>query len=631
VNELPHKISGSWFISIHITQHVECCQGSNHLYSTTIISVIVLYLYNTTMGNQQSLLDRIGAAKLEKQAALMRGTSGAPRTISDCFKEDGTLDEALLFKFNQEKARQQTVEATANQKINAAIMEAFLFEEEEGDSVTASQPPKRRRKEKGLVFYTTVSGERKVMPPTMSFWYNFYCSPEVRAKTDHEPKFLKKFRRRFRLPYPSYLDLCEMIIADPIYFQCWKPGTKDAMGKPCAPIHLLILTSLRYLGRGWTFDDCEEATAISEDVCHVFFHEFVLYGQKVLFPKYVVAPRTQAEAESCMAEFALAGFPGCIGSMDASHVCLERVEFRLRQPHLANKLHTTARSYNIVTNHRRRILSTTEGHPATWNDKTLVRFDRFVMGLKKGKYHSNLRFKLYAYDGNGNVIERTYCGAWLLVDNGYHNWGITIPPFKRSMDRAEIRFSQWLESMRKDVECTFGILKGRWRILKAGIRVHGIDIADKIWLTCCALHNLLLDVDGLDERWSAGIPSDWAGELGRFDGDDTYLATNLIPMAIQRLNDPDAIRNYDTSSAGIGEDFVAQRAVQDAAVNLDTVDDSSNSTILEQIVVNDEAVVVRNLSMKQFRQRLVTHFDIAFQRREIRWPSRMAVAAPNIA
>jgi hypothetical protein len=80
------------------------------------------------MGNQQLLLDRIGAAKLEKQAALMRGTSGAPRTISDCFKEDGTLDEALLFKFNQEKARQQTVEATANQKINAAIMEAFLFE-----------------------------------------------------------------------------------------------------------------------------------------------------------------------------------------------------------------------------------------------------------------------------------------------------------------------------------------------------------------------------------------------------------------------------------------------------------------------------------------------------------------------
>jgi hypothetical protein len=249
------------------------------------------------------------------------------------------------------------------------------------------------------------------------------------------------------------------------------------------------------------------------------------------------------------------------------------------------------------------------------------------MGLKKGKYHSNLRFKLYAYDGNGNVIERTYCGAWLLVDSGYHNWGITILPFKRSMDRAEIHFSQWLESMHKDMECTFRILKGRWCILKAGIHVHGIDIADKIWLTCCALHNMLLDVDGLDERWSARIPSDWARDLGTFDGKKTNLATSLILMAI----DPDAIRNYDTTNASVGEDFVAQRAIQDVAVNLDTIDDSTNSTILEQIVVSNKAEVVHNLSMKQFREWLVTHFDIAFQHREIHWPSRMGVVAPNIA
>ena len=37
----------------------------------------------------------------------------------------------------------------------------------------------------------------------------------------------------------------------------------------------------------------------------------------------------------------------------------------------------------------------------------------------------------------------------------------------------EIRWSKWLESMRKDVECTFGIMKGRWRILSGlpGVRL----------------------------------------------------------------------------------------------------------------------------------------------------------------
>jgi hypothetical protein len=50
--------------------------------------------------------------------------------------------------------------------------------------------------------------------------------------------------------------------------------------------------------------------------------------------------------------------------------------------------------------------------------------------------------------------------------------------------------------MCKDVKCTFGILKGRWRILKAGVRIHGVDGVDDVWLTCCALHNWLLGPAG---------------------------------------------------------------------------------------------------------------------------------------
>ena len=59
-----------------------------------------------------------------------------------------------------------------------------------------------------------------------------------------------------------------------------------------------------------------------------------------------------------------------IGSMDATHVKLERVASSRHQSHLARKLHATARSYNVVVNHRRRILGTTNGHPARCNDKS---------------------------------------------------------------------------------------------------------------------------------------------------------------------------------------------------------------------------------------------------------------------
>ena len=72
-----------------------------------------------------------------------------------------------------------------------------------------------------------------------------------------------------------------------------------------------------------------------------------------------------------------------------------------------------------------------------------------------------------------------------------------------------IRFSEWLESMRKDVECLFGIMKGRFFILRYGFRFYSITDCDNMWLTCCALHNMLLEIDGLHLNWKNGMSSDW--------------------------------------------------------------------------------------------------------------------------
>jgi hypothetical protein len=89
-----------------------------------------------------------------------------------------------------------------------------------------------------------------------------------------------------------------------------------------------------------------------------------------------------------------------------------------------------------------------------------------------------------------------------MVDNGYLCWPTTVPPMKDAITYDDIQFSKWLERMRKYVECAFGILKGRFRILKTGVRVHGVEATDKIWLTCCALHNFVLEADGLNEQWN---------------------------------------------------------------------------------------------------------------------------------
>ena len=95
--------------------------------------------------------------------------------------------------------------------------------------------------------------------------------------------------------------------------------------------------------------------------------------------------------------------------------------------------------------------------------------------------------------------------------------------------------------MRKDIECTFGILKGRWRFLKAGVRFHGVNSANNIWLTCFALHNWLPDVDG--------ISAERDGDLDLFEVED---GTINLPFAFTRLESGAVRRQYDSSSTGPG-------------------------------------------------------------------------------
>ena len=58
------------------------------------------------------------------------------------------------------------------------------------------------------------------------------------------------------------------------------------------------------------------------------------------------------------------------------------------------------------------------------------------------------------------------------------------------------RWSSNMESVRKDVECTFGILKKSLLFLKNPIELHALEKIEAASLTCVALHNWLHDYDG---------------------------------------------------------------------------------------------------------------------------------------
>lgn len=528
-----------------------------------------------------------------------------PTSIHECLREDGTLDVLLYFEFSDKEHELSLLER------NQMLVTEEEYEEEDAENQTLQRKIRQRKHKTLRPYYFDDAGNTIFLEPEQTVWYLMY----VKGPPLDDNKFLAKFRRRFRLPYSEFLVLLDKVKSAAIYFKRWM--SKDAAGKKSSPIELLLLGALRYLGRGLTFDDLEEYTAINEETHRQFFHRFIDYGSEVLHDEYVRYPKNAFEYSNHRHEYDVAGLYGAGFSTDATNVVMWNCSHNLKQMNMGFKQSHTARTYNLSCNHRRQILYTTKGHPSRWNDKTLAIFDEFMFGIKSGKMLQDVTFKLFEYNETGkNIRERGYAGAWGLVDNGYHRWTCTQAPQKANIRLAEQRLSEFIESMRKDSECVFGILKGRWRILKMGIRLKGCEPADKIWLTCCALHNWLLFADGLSKKWSEGVrSSDYEGELGDNDPEDTHLA----PFAIQRLSATE-VRRFG-SHQHYQESVRAMELQHPTMLFADTEENDEGNVQPTQTQFDSSGnIFINSLAYDDFRKRLVVHFDILHQQNKIVWP-----------
>ncbi len=87
---------------------------------------------------------------------------------------------------------------------------------------------------------------------------------------------------------------------------------------------------------------------------------------------------------------------------------------------------------------------------------------------------------------NGTV--GTDAWAYLISDNGYLRWPITICPFMHAKKTTcEGYFSSNWENVCKDVECVLGNLTKQWKILDNRFKHLSIKTCSDIFVTCCCL------------------------------------------------------------------------------------------------------------------------------------------------
>lgn len=224
-----------------------------------------------------------------------------PKTLAECFKRGGIGVD--FQKYHAYTAYQS--ERTRNRISALVTAETYKNIDTYDDEQHSSKQPsaKRSRTRRALLARRSEGGELEIIRPQQSLWWLLYVDNVLIAENKY---YLDKFRGRFRLPYQQYLELVEAC-KESDHFKRWHGN--NPKNKRCSPIQLLVLGALRYLGRGWTFDDVEESTAISQEVHRIFFHKFIEFGSTVLFERWVNAPMNFEEAKRHMGEFSEAVSP----------------------------------------------------------------------------------------------------------------------------------------------------------------------------------------------------------------------------------------------------------------------------------------------------------------------------------
>jgi len=337
--------------------------------------------------------------------------------------------------------------------------------------------------QKRLTQPAEVAKRRRVIKDTAKDFWESNWGKLLRHHDIHNPRSVegKRFRRRFRLPFPLFEYFVDICIRYNIF---------DMTNKSPIPIQLKIMACLRILARDNCADDINELSfqLLGESTVHNLFKTFVTNVSIRIFPKVVKLSKGK-ELEAVLHSFAKVGLPGCVGSMDCTRVKWTMCPARQRWGHVGKEGFPTV-VFLVIVDHNKRVQYVSGYYKGSCNDIQICQNDPICLAVLNGALE-DVEYELYNEFG-----ELYKCkGGYILVDGGFINSIVFIEPEKFRLDRDSVLFSEWLESVRKDVECFFGILKKRWWWFRNGICYHDSNTLEAAFKSVCALNNMILAFD----------------------------------------------------------------------------------------------------------------------------------------
>ncbi|XP_068129774.1 uncharacterized protein [Hyperolius riggenbachi] len=255
--------------------------------------------------------------------------------------------------------------------------------------------------------------------------------------------------------------------------------------KPIAPAERLLIT-LRFLatGNSYTSLHYEFRVGISTIQKIVITTCRVLWSK--LQPKHMVFPDREKWIEIADNFWVKHKFPNCIGAVDGKHIRL------ICPPCSGSKYHNYKKFFSItlmaVVDADYRFTYIDVGNYGSSNDASI--FERCKLGMRLRDGQLDLPAPR-PWPGTNDPQPFTF-----VADEGF---GLSVnvmrPYSQKNMDDAKHTFNTRLTIARRVVECSFGILANKWRVLHIAMQLHP-DNAVVVVKVACVLHNFLRDKEG---------------------------------------------------------------------------------------------------------------------------------------
>ncbi|XP_050676737.1 uncharacterized protein LOC126973475 isoform X1 [Leptidea sinapis] len=257
----------------------------------------------------------------------------------------------------------------------------------------------------------------------------------------------------------------------------------------CISAEERLVITLRYLASGCSFKQLHYNFRVGMSTISKIIKETCSVIWSVLSAEYLKLPNTEEEWRAIAEAFKTkANFPHCLGALDGKHI-------RITKPINSGSMFFNYKDYFsfilfAIVDSEYRFIYVSIGSYGKECDSSILKQSNFWKKLNDGTL--NIPRPTPLHENMQEEIPYVFVGdeAFTLSQNLLRPYGGT------HLDNKKKIFNYRLSRARRYVECTFGILSNKWRILHRPLDVCA-ETAIEVVKACTVLHNFLIKKDAI--------------------------------------------------------------------------------------------------------------------------------------